>query len=661
MNFSLNIFKNKHSKLIVIFYLKIIIILSNINIHFKILKFNNNYISFNQMTNTKNRYNISELYNLDTLYFNISQINYFFSLKFKIIKIQYKISFYDNYHNLIIPSHLTLYYNIHIVCYSNEINNNISIIYIANIYENKYFSCIDYINQNEIIKFGISIYKNYKFIEFYKINLFDNKLIDYNNHIYKKDDEFDPLIQINIFNIQNVNYVNNLNIKDSLLLKKSYYLLPNFNIKNNLAYIEERWFLKNIYNNYFCFCKYSVNSKCLYKNINQRNKYYLYLYLIDNNRHIYNKTNYLLADFSSENTATGEAYIVFKEMFKKNFSVYYLTKREDVYKEYSVLKYNNSSYLPIIFDSNYINGNFLEKYFDIILKLKAVVSGAKIYSINNLFYNIEYITYICLTHGISYLKDFLYNEYYSIKIYNKIVLPNSYLIISNAKTFGWKDNDIIRTGLPRWDIFDNFEKNLFFHEQKKNNNQSIFIMFTWRQLKINQKISKYYFKNIINLINSKKLNIALKNNNITLYYSFHHMIEEYKLLFIKNKLIKYINQEQILECLTKTNLVITDFSSIIFDIMIRNKPYIIYIPDSNDPNIDNIYNETYCNIIKRLRNGTINFQNRFFNVESTVNKIIYYINNNFVLEPTLMNFYNKLNLTGCNNTNNFIIYLKNLQ
>ena len=660
MNFSLNIFNNKHSKLIVIFYLKIIIILSNINIQFKILKINNNYLSFNHKNNTKNRYNISKLYNLDTLFFNFSQINYFFSLKFKVTKIQYKISFYDNYHNLIIPSYLTLYYNIHIFCYSNEINNNISIIYIANIYENKYFSCIDYINQNEIIKFGISIYKNYKFIESYKINLFDNKLIDYNNHIFKKDDEFDPLIQINIFNIQNVNYSNNLNIKDSLLLKQSYYLLPNYNIKNNLAYIEERWFLKNIYNNYFCFCKYSVNTKCLYKNINQRKKYYLYLYLIDNNRHIYNKTNYLLTDFSSENTATGEAYIIFKEMFKKNFSVYYLTKREDVYKEYSKLKYNNSSYLPIIFDSNYINGNFLEKYFDIIIKLKAVVSGAKIYSINNLFYNIEYITYICLTHGISYLKDFLYNEYYSIKIYNKIVLPNSYLIISNAKTFGWKDNDIIRIGLPRWDIFDNFEKNLSFHELKKNNNQSIFIMFTWRQLKINQKISKYYFKNIINLINCKNLNIALKNNNITLYYSFHHMIEEYKLLFIKNKLIKYINQEQILECLTKTNLVITDFSSIIFDIMIRNKPYIIYIPDSNEPNIDNIYDENYCNIIKRLRNGTINFQNRFFNVESTVNKILYYINNNFVLEPSLMNFYNKLNLTGGNNTNNFIIYLKNL-
>ena len=38
--------------------------------------------------------------------------------------------------------------------------------------------------------------------------------------------------------------------------------------------------------------------------------------------------------------------------------------------------------------------------------------------INNLFYNIEYITYICLGHGVSYLKDILYQDYYSNKIYN---------------------------------------------------------------------------------------------------------------------------------------------------------------------------------------------------------------------------------------------------
>ena len=595
------------------------------------------------------------IFELDEFYLNICQIKYSFSLIFNITKVEYNIYFYDKNKNLIIPSYLSLFYRLHVFCQSN-INNNINILNIANIHENKYFGCIDYINSNELIQFGISIYKKNKYIEFFSIYLFANNLINYNNFIFINNDEFDPLIQINIF--KNLNQKKeDSNIKESVKLKNLFYLRPNFDIKINLAKNEKKWYFKNIYNNYFCFCKYSENSKCLYKYINQKNKYNIYLYFIDNNKNLYNKTDYLFADFSSENTATGEAYLIFKEMFKLNLSVHYLTKKEDIIKEYNNLYNNSFLNIPIIYDSNFINGNFLEKYFDIILRLKVVVSGAKIYSINNLFYNIEYITYICLTHGISYLKDFLYNQYYSRNIYNKIVLPPSSLIISNAKTFGWKDDDIIRIGLPRWDIFDNYEKNL---EIDKNKNQSIFTMFTWRDLKTNQNISKFYFKNILNLIQNKNLNIALIENNITFYYSLHHMIEEYKHLFNNNKLIKYINQERIIECLTKSNLIITDFSSIIFDIMIRNKPFIMFIPDSEDQNIDNIYNETYCNIIKNLRNGTINFKNIFFNVENTVNKIIYYIKNNFNLEPSLKQFYNKFNLTGGNNINNLIKYLKNL-
>ena len=100
-------------------------------------------------------------------------------------------------------------------------------------------------------------------------------------------------------------------------------------------------------------------------------------------------------------------------MVKKNLSVHYMTKKEDVYKKFFNISYGLK--MPIIFDGAYINGDFFEKYLNLILKLKTVISGAKIFSVNNLFYNIEYITYICLGHGISYLKDFLYKDYYSYK------------------------------------------------------------------------------------------------------------------------------------------------------------------------------------------------------------------------------------------------------
>ena len=575
-------------------YYKLIIILSKC-IAFFLIFLVINFLFHNMNHKNKNIYKINRTLNLDNLTFNISTINYIFSFKYNITKVIYNISIYDDNHNIILPSYLDLYYKLHIFCQNIDIKKNISIIYIANIYENYYFSCIDYINHDEIIQFGISIYKNNKYIEFYNINLFNSNLIDYNNYIKKKDEEFEPLIHINgnysKIVIKNNKKTNNF-YKESFHLKNLFYLKPNFNIKKHLAQIEENWYFKNIYNQFFCFCKYSINSKCLYRKINQKYKYYLFLYFIDINKDIYNKTDYLFADFSSEHTAPGEAYLIFKEMYKQNLSVHYLTKREDIYKEYMALKKNNYSYIPIIFDSNFINGNFLEKYFDLLLRLKVVVSGAKIYSINNLFYNIEYITYICLTHGISYIKDFLYKYYYSNNVYNKIVLPPSNLIINNAKKYGWKDNDIIRVGLPRWDLLNDYEKLLKnIHEQGNNKSKSIFLMFTWRELKNNNNISNYYFKNIMKLINNKKLYAVLQKKNITLYYSLHHMIEEYKYLFNNNKYIKYINQEQIIDCLIKSNLLITDFSSIIFDMMIRNKPYIIFVPDSEDTNLDKIYNE----------------------------------------------------------------------
>jgi CDP-glycerol glycerophosphotransferase (TagB/SpsB family) len=138
------------------------------------------------------------------------------------------------------------------------------------------------------------------------------------------------------------------------------------------------------------------------------------------------------------------------------------------------------------------------------------------------------------------------------------------------------------------------------------------------------------------------------------------MIEQYKPLFKMNKFIKYIKQEQIIDCLSMSDLIITDFSSIIFDIMAKKKPYIIFIPDSEDPNISYIYDENYYNIINCLKNGTINFENRFFKVSDTIEKIIFYINHNFTLESKMKKFYSKFNLMGGNNTKDLINYLKHL-
>jgi len=658
---------NKNKDFIIKLILKIIIILLYLNIFSNLYK-NQTYKANNlkEINNVSLAYNnkISEIFGKNFLLninIHILFINYSFSFIFHRAKIEYNFGFFDKNNNLIIPSNLTIYYKLHIFCQTNYKNENRNIKSLAYIYKNKYYKCIEYFNINEKVYFGIEIYKNNKYSEFIKIYFFKDNLINYDNHFFLYNNEYDPFILINDYvKLENMidKELNNSNIiKKTLLLKRSFLSSPQLSIKSDYATKEEIWYFKNIFNNYFCYCKYSKENKCLYITIPKKCKYKHYLFIIDNNRNVYiNKTDYLLADFSLPETAPGESFILFKEMIKQNLNAHYMTQREDIFKEYN--DFNLYKNTPILYGPTFIDGDFLEKYLDILLKLKVVISGAKIFSINNLFYNIDYITYICLGHGISYLKDFLYKDYYSQMIYNKMCLPNSDLLISNAIQFGWNISNIIKIGLPRWDIFINYEKNKINNEFK---NYSIFVMFTWRDLKKYKKISKYYFKNIFNLINNIDIIKSLELNNISLYFSLHHNMEEYKYLFFKNNYIRYVNQEKIIEYLKISDLFVTDFSSIIFDSILRYKPFILYIPDSNDPNLINIYTKEYYDIINGLKNGSKNFENKFFNLNETVTKIKFYIKNNFKLEEKLKHFYDSFKLEGGNNTLNIIKYLKNLE
>jgi hypothetical protein len=135
-------------------------------------------------------------------------------------------------------------------------------------------------------------------------------------------------------------------------------------------------------------------------------------------------------------------------MFREKLPVHYLTESSDIYNQYCSQIYKCQTVL-LVNKLNYtINGDFLEKYLTLLLKLKQVISGSGTYFnyINNLFYNVEYITLISVTHGVCYFKYFLYDE---------------------NRCYGSKRID----------------KVLIY-----NNNCSILIMFTWREVIKNKQI-----------------------------------------------------------------------------------------------------------------------------------------------------------------------------
>ena len=93
----------------------------------------------------------------------------------------------------------------------------------------------------------------------------------------------------------------------------------------------------------------------------------------------------------------------------------------------------------------------------------------------------------------------------------------------------------------------------------------------------------------------------------------------------------------------------------------RRKPFIIYLPDGNDPNIKELYKPDYYHLINSMKNGTLQFENVYFNINETVNKIIYYIHNKFKLEKRLEKFYDSFSFKKVNNINKFIEYLNLLK
>ena len=258
-------------------------------------------------------------------------------------------------------------------------------------------------------------------------------------------------------------------------------------------------------------------------------------------------------------------------------------------------------------------------------------------------------------HGVNYFKPFLYEDYYGCKRYDKIILPSE-KIISIAMKYGWKKKNIIKLGLPKWDLFYNYS----LSKEYKSREKCIFMMFTWRKLKIGKKISPNYFNNIMQILNDSMLKKVLFKNNVKLYLSLHHNLLNKKKIIKRTSIAKYINQEDILSSLMKCNLVISDFSSVIFDLMYRNKPFIIFIPDSDDNNLINRYDDDYINIINGFKNNSIKFGNIFLNPQDTIKKIVYYIKNDFHLDFQLKNLYKQFNLNHKNNINRLIEYLKSL-
>jgi CDP-glycerol glycerophosphotransferase (TagB/SpsB family) len=145
-----------------------------------------------------------------------------------------------------------------------------------------------------------------------------------------------------------------------------------------------------------------------------------------------------------------------------------------------------------------------------------------------------------------------------------------------VKEFGIKASSIIVTGFPR---FDNLYNSLIYNQKQEN---IIIFMPTWREwykdLSKEEFIKTDFFQSIMNLLKNDEIIEILKNNNYQLHLYLHFYFHQFiSTLDINNDCVKIVNiNEDVQQLLLKSQILITDYSSVCWDFFYLNKPTLFF-------------------------------------------------------------------------------------
>ncbi|MCA0991403.1 CDP-glycerol glycerophosphotransferase family protein [Guptibacillus hwajinpoensis] len=350
--------------------------------------------------------------------------------------------------------------------------------------------------------------------------------------------------------------------------------------------------------------------------------YYLYLLFYWN---AFWKPTWLIHEKYSE-TAQDNAYYFFKHCFEehKDKKVYYVIKKgsEDErnlapYKE-RVVYFMSIKHLFLILSSKVIVSSEAKGHGYAWRVARGPIR--------------DYLNkkrYVFLQHGVLGLK----------KVENtfKIGSANSadlFVVSSDFEKqivmdhFGYKAKNIIVTGLSRWDVVEDRS-----HEPTESGKKEVFLMPTWRnwldEVEEGEFILSDYYKAYNALLNSNKLHETLKKNNLLLNFYVHPKFMPYVSHFTSEdehvRVIQF-GEEKINDLLMRSSMLITDYSSVAWEMYYQKKPVLFFHFDLSK------YSElqgSYMDLNKEL------FGDVAYSSDELVTKFEDYARTNFAEKPEI--------------------------
>ena len=230
--------------------------------------------------------------------------------------------------------------------------------------------------------------------------------------------------------------------------------------------------------------------------------------------------------------------------------------------------------------------------------------------------------FVFLQHGVIALKRV--DAFYSKGMRGGCDL---FVVSTNAEkqtiidNFGYEPDEVINTGLPRWDVL----------QDKSNGNREIMIMPTWRNWLDSVPDKDFeesdYFRHYMGLLNSSQFSQILEKYDLQVNFYLHAKFQEYAENFAaisdRIHLISF-GEIAVNEMLMRCRMLITDYSSVCWDILYQDKPTLFYQFDLDK------YNEAHGSYIDMK---TELFGDRAETQEQLINLLEEAVQNNFRMKP----------------------------
>lgn len=317
-----------------------------------------------------------------------------------------------------------------------------------------------------------------------------------------------------------------------------------------------------------------------------------------------------------QNKGIPSRYIIWKEHFM-----------------YQKLLSTNSTKDVVALDGDGMDYELLVKHADLLKRCRAFVqeNAALNYDIHNWLYLLPDCRLVFLQHGptgvgsskLTWLHFPRFNDMNVNSAFEKQLVES---LMPEPK---WSEDLCFIGGLPRYDHCQDLSREI--------SDNYIFVMFTWRR-SFEQGVERihqsHYWKKITAFFSSERIHL-LEEKNVKLVVAMHHHIQNHIEGFDLGPNVKFIRQDEIAYWIRHAKACITDCSSVSYDFLFQHKPTMYWIPDKDDPLLDINDSDDGAKVI-----AAIKFQKHLFNIcnsaEELTEKILYYANRDFQLEPELI-------------------------